>query len=188
MYQSRRVEILCSFLHLLPLDGAMTLLVLYWTQYWIGPEFQATVFLQFLAKLLELLMQASIMEMSLCIIRTIAVNHYVPLGALSGATQTTQLSYLWSLDLWSSFRAPGFHGPSKVLFILFFPFSLLMTALVGPSGAILMIPRPNTPFRNHTAVLYGLHSADVMFTSDVTETTQPKLYDTPDNNQVELYL
>lgn len=188
MYQSRRVAILCSFLHLLPLDGAMTLLVLYWTQYWIGPEFQATVFLQFLAKLLELLMQASIMEMSLCIIRTIAVNHYVPLGALSGATQTTQLSYLWSLDLWSSFRAPGFHGPSKVLFILFFPFSLLMTALVGPSGAILMIPRPNTPFRNHTAVLYGLHSADVMFPSDVTETTQPKLYDTPDNNQVELYL
>jgi len=187
--QSRRIAILYSLLHLLPLTGAVTLLAFYWTRYWIGPVFQATVILQFLAKLLELLMQASIMEMSLCIIRTLAVNHYVPLGALSGATQMTQLSYLWSLDFWSIFQAPSFHGLPKVLFAACIPLLLVMTALVGPSAAILMIPRPNTPFTNATTTLYGLHSADVMFPSNVTERAEmPYLHNTPDNNEELLYL
>lgn len=37
-------------------------------------------------------MQASLVEILLCIIRTKVVNGYIPLGALSSGTQAIQLS------------------------------------------------------------------------------------------------
>ena len=48
-------------------------------------------------------MQFSIVEMTVCIIRTEALRNFVPLGALSGIAQATQLSYIWSLDFISIF-------------------------------------------------------------------------------------
>jgi hypothetical protein len=85
------MAVLHSLIHLLPLAGAVTL-VLFWSKYWIGPTFEGTTAPQFVAKLHEFLMQASIADASLCIIRTLAVDGYVPLGALSGVHK--QCSYL----------------------------------------------------------------------------------------------
>jgi hypothetical protein len=166
MYQSRPMAVLHSLIHLLPLAGAVTLLVLFWSKYWIGPVFEGTTALQFVAKLHELLMQASIADAGLCIIRTLAVDGYVPLGALSGAAQATQLSYLWSLDFWATIRARGFYGWHKILFILSFALLLPLTALVGPSAAVLMIPHPNIPYRNATETRY---ISDSIFPSTSTE-------------------
>jgi hypothetical protein len=99
------------------------------------------------AKFHELLMQVSIVEIVLCIVRSEATRVFVPLGALSGAVQTTQLSYLWSLDFLSMFTSDAFRGRiwPKSGMVITIPALFMLTALVGPSSAILMIPEPGCP-------------------------------------------
>jgi hypothetical protein len=133
-----------TFFHLIPLGGAVALLVLRWKQYWIGYEAPDITRLQFVAKFHELLMQFSIIEVLVCLIRTEAVRGFVPLGALSGAVQATQLSYLWSLDFLSVVTSSTLQGWRWILFILMIPALLALTALVGPSSAVLLIPRPGS--------------------------------------------
>jgi hypothetical protein len=142
MYSSRRLAAFHCLLHMIPLGGAMTLLVLRWTHYWVGFNPPDATTLQFVAKLHELLMQVSIVEIILCIVRSEATQGFVPLGALSGAVQATQLSYLWSLDFVSLFTSNAFRQRKwqKARMIVVLPALLISTALVGPSSAILMIP------------------------------------------------
>jgi hypothetical protein len=147
IYRSRQVAAFHCVLHMIPLIGAITLLVLRWSNFWIGPNPpNATVF-QFIAKLHELLMQASIIEVMLSVIRWQAIEGFVPLGVLSGAVQAPQLSYLWSLDFWSMFASDAFRGQvwQKAVMIVTIPALLISTALVGPSSAVLMIPDPGCP-------------------------------------------
>jgi hypothetical protein len=147
MYRSRRIAAFHCLLHLIPLSGAITLLVLRWTHYWVGYNPPDATTLQFVAKFHELLMQVSIVEVMLCIIRSEAIHSFVPLGALSGAIQATQLSYLWSLDFLSMFTLDTFQGRRwrQVMVIIAIPALLISTALVGPSSAVLMIPGPGCP-------------------------------------------
>jgi hypothetical protein len=129
---------------MIPLGGATTLLFLRWTHYWIGDNPPDATTLQFVAKFHELLMQASIVEIVLCIVRSEATRGFVPLGAFSGAMQATQLSYLWSQDFLSVFTSEAFRGRiwSKAGMITAIPVLCMLTTLVGPSSAILMIPEP----------------------------------------------
>ena len=138
MYQNRSMALLLSLLHAPPLTGAIMLLYAYYTEFWVGFRFDVSLYFQLLAKVQELLMQASIIHINMSIIRTIAVNSEVPLSIFSGATQSAQLSYLWSLDFWSALRTKGYRQPYRirVLFTVCFPFLLLSTALVGPSAAV----------------------------------------------------
>ncbi|KAJ8106197.1 hypothetical protein OPT61_g9698 [Boeremia exigua] len=147
IYQSRTVALFHCMLHLVPLSGAIVLLVLRSIHFWVGMHPVASSTLQFVAKFHELLMQVSIIEIMLCIVRSEAVNSFVPLGALSGAIQATQLSYLWSLDFLSLLTST--HGTkrswNKVAMIIAIPALLILTALVGPSSAALMISEPGMP-------------------------------------------
>lgn len=165
MYESRPMALFHSFMHFIPLAGALTLLTLSWSKYWVGQTFEGTTGLQFAAKFLELLMQASIVDVTLCVIRTLAVNRFVPLGALSGMIQATQLSYLWSTDYWATIRAWDFYGRDAVLFVYMVPFTFLLMTLVGPSAAVLMIPRPGSLYRNATVTNYVSAST---FSTNVT--------------------
>jgi hypothetical protein len=108
-------------------------------------------------------MQASLAEVIVCVIRTEAVHRYVPLGALSGVTQPTQLSYLWSLDYVSIFTSPALSGWRKAALVCAIPVLLVLTALVGPSSAILMIPRPDTPHIIRESTLYSLKSEEDLY-------------------------
>jgi hypothetical protein len=152
-----------SLLHLFPLVGAASLLILQWTKYWIGPQISVFTFLQFAAKFHELTMQASIIEVLLCVIRTEVADGYVPLGALSGLTQATQLSYLWSLDFVSIATSPALRGWRKAMFLLAIPWLLILTSLVGPSSAILMIPRPDNPQVINDVTLYVRKSSEELY-------------------------
>ena len=163
MYHSRQVAASHVLLHVLPLGGAVTLLILQWTKYWIGTETSISTFLQFAAKLHELMMQASLVEVLLYVVRTEAVNGYVPLGALSGATQPTQLSYLWSFDFAATFTSPAPQSWRKLALIVALPSLLLLTSFVGPSSAILMIPRPDTPQTVGGRTLYVRNSSDSLY-------------------------
>jgi hypothetical protein len=155
VYQSRRMASLNSLLHVIPLAVAGILLGLHWSKYWVGVSDDAPS-LQFVAKVHELLMQASLVDILLYIIRSQALNGYLPLGALAGAAQAPQLSYLWSLDFFSALVAPSraFKLRQKIIFILSTSALLFMTAVVGPSSAILMISRPGMTHVQDTTIRY----------------------------------
>lgn len=88
------MAVLVSLLHLIPLAGAIALLVLHWTKFWVGGASDNGTTLQFILKAHELFMQTSLVDVLLYIIRSQALNGYLPLGALAGAAQPPQLSYL----------------------------------------------------------------------------------------------
>jgi hypothetical protein len=153
-YQSRRMAALFSLLHAIPFIGATTLLAFYWTKYWIGRETVALTALQFVAKLHEILMQASLVEILVYIIRSHALKGYVPLGALWGAAQASQISYLWSLDFLAVLGSSNLKAWRRVAFGLTVSTLLVMITIVGPSSAVLMIPRPDMANNNATRLRY----------------------------------
>ncbi|KAF3008608.1 hypothetical protein E8E13_007914 [Curvularia kusanoi] len=169
VYHSRQVAISHALLHLIPLGGAISLLYLQWTQTFLGwgapPD--ATM-LQFVAKFHELLMQVSIVEVMLCIVRAEATRGFVPLGALSGIVQATQLSYLWSLDFLSLFTSAALRGWRKIFLAVSFPILLGITALVGPSSAVLMIPRQGIAHVGQSLTVLANASEQSIFPSNIS--------------------
>jgi hypothetical protein len=161
---NRQVAAFHCLLHMIPLGGAITLLTLRWTHYWVGSNSPDATTLQFVAKFHELLMQVSIMEIMLYIVRSEATRGFVPLGVLSGALQPTQLSYLWSLDFLSMFTSDAFRGRGwhKAGIIIAIPALLISTALVGPSSAVLMIPEPGCP-KDIWSVDRRIRSPEIVF-------------------------
>jgi hypothetical protein len=166
MYHNRRIAALHTLLHLIPLGGAMTLLIFQWTRFFTGTTPDPTI-LQFVAKFHELLMQVSIVETLLCIVRTEAVRGFVPFGALSGMTQATHLSYLWSFGFVSLFTSTALRGWRKLFLAVAIPLLLALTAVVGPSSAVLMIPRPNSPLVRPPVTMYANQSIERFFPSRI---------------------
>jgi hypothetical protein len=169
MYRSRGVAAFHSLLHFIPLGGAITVLALQWSKHWVGTENDDSTLLQFVAKFHELTMQASLVEVLLCVIRAEAVNGYVPLGALSGITQPALLSYLWSLDFFSIVKTLSLCGWRRAAFLFIIPTIMILTSLVGPSTAILMIPRTNTPHVDRQHTMYVPESVEVIYPSHLTQ-------------------
>lgn len=167
LHQNHLVAIGHILLHLVPLGGAITLLVLNWSQYFAGSHFNSSTTLQFVAKPHELLMQTSIAEVVLSIVRSQALEGYVPLGAFSAATETLHISYIWSGDSLAAATSECFTGSRKYLFVVVVPLLIALTALVGPSSAALMIPRPGSSNRP-TMFRWGLNdTVDSYFPSHV---------------------
>lgn len=169
VYHNRRMAVCHSLLHVAPLSAAIALLVLNWSQYFVGVELSQATTLQFVAKFHELLMQTSIAEVIICIVRLQTVDGYVPLGFLSAAMQTFQLSYIWSLDFVSAVTSQVLHGWRKAVFALTIPLLIFLGALVGPSSAVLMIPRPGLSESIESATRYVNDSLDSLFPSHVNK-------------------
>lgn len=173
-YQSRQMGALISLLHVIPLGGTITLLVLYWTHYWIGRVPGILTALQFVAKSHEILLQASLGDTLVYFIRTQALDGYIPFGVLSGASHASQLSYLWSLDFVSALGSTNFNICRRITFGLSVSTLLFMITTVGPSAAVLMIPRPNMAHINATTLRYlntseaSLYPAYVDFSSRIS--------------------
>jgi hypothetical protein len=176
MYHSRQIVTSHVLLHILPLSAAATLWALQWTKYWIGMQTNVSTPLQFAAKFHELTMQASLVEVLLCAIRTEVVAGYVPLAALSGITQPTQLSYLWSIDFLSLFASPALRGWKRVALLFIIPFLLLLISFVGPSSAILVIPRPDTPEIVEEITTYLRKSVEEIFPSTLSKADGLNVY------------
>lgn len=121
-------------------------------------------------------MQYSIAEIIICIIRTQAIHGLVPFGALSGAAHSAQLSYIWSLDFLSLWVSPALRGWCKALFVLGIPLLFIITALVGPSSAVLMIPRPSRPYFAPAITLFGNVSKEALFPSRIGRAEGLTLY------------
>jgi hypothetical protein len=92
--------------------------------------------LQFVAKVREMLMQASIGFVVLAYIQYLLVHEVgVPFGALFAYYSNRVLPYLVSKEFRASVTTPTFRGPLKIVFVCFVVFSVLL-ASVGPSSDI----------------------------------------------------
>jgi hypothetical protein len=127
------------------LAGAIALIILNCTTYFVG-DFNHSTGLQFAAKLHELLIQAAIADVLFTFVRIQATGGYIHLGALVAPINALQVSYLWSLEFWSTVPSQAMARYQKFLFMAFVPLLVILGALVGPSSAVAMIPRPEASF------------------------------------------
>lgn len=163
IHQNRTVAATHILLHVAPLAGAITLLVFQWTNYWVSDKGDYSSTLQFAAKVHELVMQPSIVEVLLSHVRTGLIDGLLPLGTLSAAIQPTQLSYLWSLNFLSIFRTHTIQKWQRVGFIIAVPVLFALTALVGPSSAVLTIPRASSPRILSDEMKYAAESVEATY-------------------------
>lgn len=143
LYKDRGYALLDILPHLVPLAGSLTLIAINTQTLFIGNlSTSAVTAFQFAAKLLELTIQASLTTILLQVIRWQAVNNCdLPLGTLLAPLRTIDVSYLWSLELWGAVTAKRWLGRRKLLILPLILSSVLLAALVGPAGAVLMVPR-----------------------------------------------
>jgi len=139
--KSRAAALLRGTIHLTPVSVTITVMALNSVGLYVGGNVSWLPSLQFLAKLQEILMQASIATVVFAYIRHELITHDMPFGALFSAFQITTLNYLWSLEFWGSLTSPHLRGRRKIVFLTFVPLSILLAASVGPSLAIALIPR-----------------------------------------------
>lgn len=87
-------------------------------------------------------MQASLTSVYVAFIRhRVLLNKKAPLGSFLGPLEVSNVSYLWSLELWGALTASWSKTWEKGL-LFFTTFVIFVVGvLVGPSGAVLMIPR-----------------------------------------------
>lgn len=127
--------------NVLPWAACLTLVILNLKGIYAGPHISTTS-LQFLAKLIKLLAQASICQIAFTYLRSLYIaDDPVPFGALFAGLQITTLSYLWSLEFLGSVTSNSLHTSRKTLFAGFVVFNILLTAAIGPSIAVCLIPK-----------------------------------------------
>jgi hypothetical protein len=128
--------------HILPLLGCI-LLFYYNLKIVLLPASSAYTILQFVAKLHEVLMQASIASILISHLRYEATSpNPIPFGSIFAGVRLTIISYLWSLEYFGLMSAQRLKLGTKLRMVLHIMFSLLLAVGVGPSSAILMVPRP----------------------------------------------
>ncbi|KAF2106647.1 hypothetical protein BDV96DRAFT_328299 [Lophiotrema nucula] len=169
VHRNRGMVFLHSLLHVPPLFGAITLIVLNFTNFFYTYGPYDSTGLQFVAKLHELLMQASISAILLDLIRRLAFTSHLPFGFLFAPTHTSTVSYLWSLDYWSAVSASAVSWRLRLVTGLFAFFAIALAALVGPSSAVVMLPRLITSARDFsTTELLLERSPSATFPSTLT--------------------
>lgn len=119
-------------------------IILNWKGHYVGRNFEKQSYYQFAAKAHEITLQASLISIALSYIRfQLAFGNGLPFGAFLSALQITQISYLWSTELWSSLfvSSKSFQLRSKLALLAMVIICGLISATAGPSSAVLLIPR-----------------------------------------------
>jgi hypothetical protein len=123
--------------------------------------------LQYVAKLHEMLMQASIAALVLGYIRQGLIgSSCLPFGALLAVSQVEKTSTIFSLEFWGAVTAPFLNTRRKIVLFVFVVANVLLAASVGPSSAILMQPRAIQP---RIGSLNVYINETVFFPSQLTE-------------------
>lgn len=150
MNRSKSLAAIRCILHVTPVGAAVALLVLNVGSHYIGGELsgpsgqdlEKLAALSFAAKLHELLMLASLGAILLTYIRKeIAFGDGLPFGTLFAAQQFSNISFLWSLEMWGSILH-NWQKEGKKWFLLSLVIVCTFLGLtVGPSTNNLMKPR-----------------------------------------------
>lgn len=165
LHSSHRTAILFGLLHLLPVTVCILLVTLNFKTFFIGTvSTEGLTAFQFASKLLEVLIQASITAIVLAAVRNQVLGKSpLPFGGLIAPFRTTDLSLLWSLELWGFFTSPDVSY--RIVLCLLFPFAVVLATTIGPSSAVLMIPRPVTHLATNELLL--MNPADVLYPVDI---------------------
>jgi hypothetical protein len=144
IYKDRRVALVRSVIHLVPIVITLIMLSLVFKGT-IVPSYTTyhSTILQFVAKLVEVLIQTSLADVYLGVIRNKVLkgDWRLPLGSFFGPIHTTNISYLWSLDFWAQLKS-DYQPWRQRLFLFLFSFCIIFVAILsGPSSAVLIIPR-----------------------------------------------
>lgn len=138
----RPAAFLRALVHVLPVAAALFLVIINLYQYYVGSSIQSLVFYQSIAKVFEIMAQASLAAIVFSYIRHETVlGQGVPLGALFSGLQLTQASYLWSTEFWSTITSDHLPLGRRSGLIAIIVSSIYLAAVVGPSSAVLLIPR-----------------------------------------------
>lgn len=166
IYRSRKAAIFHALVHIIPLTTATTIVILNVRTMFIGSvSTNVITAIRFASKLLEVLMQASIAAVVLACVRTrVLRSHELPFGGLTTPFTVKDLSSLWSLELWSCLTANNIDVTTRISFV-FFLVAVVLTGLVGPSSAVLMIPR-RVSYLTSTELMF-LHQSELVYPRDV---------------------
>ncbi|KAL8650851.1 MAG: hypothetical protein Q9226_004973, partial [Calogaya cf. arnoldii] len=139
-HRDRWMALLRSLIHVMPFTIAMGEIIINWRGYYVGANIDGLNYMQFAAKLHEMAMQSSLAVIVFCYVRHVLFSgDALPIGALLSGLQLTQISYLWSMELWgiASSKIPLRRRLGVMSMIIL---AVLLASTVGPSGAILLIP------------------------------------------------
>lgn len=140
--KSRVTALLRALIHALPLGLAIFEIYLNWKGHYVGVRFERQNYLQFAAKAHEILMQASIATIILSYVRyQISAGKGMPFGAILGALQFFQVSYLWSIEFLSAIMSKDFRLRKKICFAVLVLICVTIASTAGPSSANLLIAR-----------------------------------------------
>lgn len=146
------VLVMLVAVHLVPILGVTVLLWLNLGGYYVGGEMQGggdadandtkLSTLQFVAKLHEVLMQASLSVVVIALIRhELLEGRAIPFGAIFGSLQFSNATYIFSKEYAGLWRATMQSRMAKAKLILLLFVGALLAITVGPSSAITMRPR-----------------------------------------------
>ena len=136
------IAILRSLTHVLPISFALAEIVLNWNTYYVGLSPYNQAVYQLLAKIHEIMIQASLATVILAYIRhEIAFGDGLPLGALVSGLQISQFAYLWSMEFWGTIRSTSLRVTKKLRLLIVILTCFTVAILAGPSSAVLLIPR-----------------------------------------------
>lgn len=162
IYRSQEAALLHTLLHITPLFVGITLVVLNVKTSFIGSiSSNGLTAIQFASKLLEVLIQASIASIVLAFVRNKILSKVgLPFGGFTIPFRTTDISSLWSLELWGCLTSTSSNLMTRSIICIFFANAIILAALIGPSSAVLMIPRPVSHLGDSYINLY-VGSADI---------------------------
>lgn len=140
LQRGRIFALLRILVHIIPVGAAVTEVSLNWQSRYLGANMNGLAYLQFAAKAQELVTQASLTAIVFSYTRhEILIGEGIPFGALFSSLQLTQISYLWSMEFWGAvFSDLSIWRKARMLAIIILAVSL--TALIGPSIAMMLIP------------------------------------------------
>lgn len=140
--RNRLIALSRSLIHVVPVGIAIYEIILNWNTFYVGTRTYSPVMYQLMAKVHEIMMQASIATFILSFVRRkLALGEDIPFGLLFSGLQVSQISYLWSMEFWGSLSGSyGRRFRMIGLFALIF-LSIVLASACGPSSAVLLIPR-----------------------------------------------
>ena len=136
-----------ALLHLLPVVvSCYTISLSFVTKYWqdLGNPYQNTILnvLQFVAKAHEILINASLGTIVLHRVHYDLIHSGVPLGFLSSGYELSNFGYLFTKEFWgAAVSGRRVAGHKWLPLWLLVTSTILLATAVGPSSAIVMIPK-----------------------------------------------
>lgn len=141
IHRNRLISLLHATVHVIPVGVALAEIYLNWHGTFLGANMSGLDYLQFAAKAHEFTILASLSAILFSYVRReLSVGDGLPFGALMSGFQFTQISYLWSMELWGA-SFSNMRVQKKLYMIAMITTGVSLAALAGPSSAILLIRR-----------------------------------------------